>query len=121
MRHFFDKEAKKQGFKGSVLVVFGDREKAEEFLNLPEVKYNGTQLLRKWHEDYLEEKRKEIEERKARKEAKKKEGDNASQEVRKRGVGSFMVLYLFTYFIINTSAAMVQSVNQNHNPFWLVI
>ncbi|XP_050714857.1 la protein homolog [Eriocheir sinensis] len=80
MRHFFDKEAKKQGFKGSVLVVFVDRENAEKFLNLPEVKYNGTQLLRKWHEDYLEEKRKEIEERKARKEAKKKDGDNASQE-----------------------------------------
>lgn len=83
MRHFFDRESKKQGFKGSVLVVFTEREKAEAFLNLAEVKYNGTQLLRKWHHDYLEEKRKEIEERKARKEARKKEGDNASQEVKK--------------------------------------
>lgn len=82
MRHFFDREAKKQGFKGSVLVVFADTEKAEAFLNLPEVKYDGIQLLRKWHNDYLEEKRKEIEERKARKEAKKKEGGGASQEVR---------------------------------------
>lgn len=81
MRHFFDKEAKKQGFKGSVLVVFEDREKAQEFLELPEVKYNGTQLLRKWHQDYVEEKRKEIEERKARKEAKRKrEEENASNE-----------------------------------------
>lgn len=92
MRHFYDKEAKKQGFKGSVLVVFADREKAEAFLNLTEVKYNGTQLLRKWHEDYLEEKRKEIEERKARKEAKKKDGDNASQEVSKGCVNVYMTL-----------------------------
>lgn len=83
MRHFFDKEAKKQGFKGSVLVVFVDQEKAQTFLELPEVKYNGTQLLRKWHKDYVEEKRKEIEERKAKKEAKKKEkkDEDPSHEV----------------------------------------
>lgn len=80
MRHFFDKEAKKQGFKGSVLVVFVDQEKAQTFLELPEVKYNGTQLLRKWHKDYVEEKKKEIEERKAKKEAKRKKDEDASHE-----------------------------------------
>ncbi|KAG0727410.1 La [Chionoecetes opilio] len=81
MRHFFDREAKKQGFKGSVLVVFMNREKAQEFLELPEVKFKGTLLLRKWHEDYVEEKKKEVEERRAKKEAKRKKNEeNASQE-----------------------------------------
>lgn len=72
MRYFFNKEEKKQGFKGSVLVVFETEEKAKEFKELPQVTYEGTNLLRKWHADYIEEKRKEIEERKARKEAQKK-------------------------------------------------
>ncbi|KAK3868201.1 hypothetical protein Pcinc_026389 [Petrolisthes cinctipes] len=72
MRYFFSKEEKKQGFKGSVLVVFRTEEKAKEFKELPEVTYEGTNLLRKWYADYMEEKKKEIEERKARKEAKKK-------------------------------------------------
>ena len=97
MRHFFDKEAKKQGFKGSVLVVFVNPEKAKEFLELPEVKFKGIQLLRKWHQDYVEEKRKEIEERKAKKEAKRKKDEDASQEVGKCKLGEvdFSIFLLF--------------------------
>lgn len=72
MRHFFNKGEDKQGFKGSVLVVFPTVEKATEFKDLTEVKYKGTYLIRKWYEDYMEEKKKEIDERRARKEARKK-------------------------------------------------
>lgn len=80
MRHYFDKESKKQGFKGSVLVVFPTVEKAKEFKELDDVKYKNTYLLRKWHEDYVEEKKKEIEERKARKEARKKKEEKEDNE-----------------------------------------
>lgn len=74
MRHFFNDVEKKQGFKGSVLVVFPTEEKAKEFLDLEEVKYEGKPLERKWHADYVEEKRKEVEERKAKRNSNKKEG-----------------------------------------------
>jgi len=74
MRHFFNDIEKKQGFKGSVLVVFPTEEKAKEFLELEEVKYENTPLIRKWHSDYVEEKRKEVEERKAKRNSHKKEG-----------------------------------------------
>ncbi|XP_042891518.1 la protein homolog [Penaeus japonicus] len=73
MRYFFNKEDKKQGFKGSVLVVFPKEEKAKEFMELNEVKFKDTVLIRKWHTDYVEEKKKEIEERRAKREARKKE------------------------------------------------
>lgn len=80
MRYFYSKVDKKQGFKGSVLVVFPDEEKAKEFFDLSEVKFKDTVLIRKWHTDYVEEKKKEIEERIARKEAKRKEKGEAAAE-----------------------------------------
>ncbi|CAL4207250.1 unnamed protein product [Meganyctiphanes norvegica] len=77
MRYFYNDAEKKQGFKGSVLVVFPNEEKAKEFLELEEVKYENTSLIRKWHADYVEEKRKEVEERKAKRNSnKKKNGEN---------------------------------------------
>ncbi|KAK7081634.1 hypothetical protein SK128_021424 [Halocaridina rubra] len=83
MRHFLDRsnpDGPKQGFKGSVYVIFPTEEKAEEFRELDEVRYKDTLLLRKWQSEYLEEKRKEIEERRARKEARKKEREQNDEE-----------------------------------------
>lgn len=74
MRHFYNDIEKKQGFKGSVLVVFPSEEKAKEFLELEDVKYETTPLIRKWHSEYVEEKRKEVEERKAKRNNKKEGG-----------------------------------------------
>jgi len=77
MRYFYNDIEKKQGFKGSVLVVFPTEEKAKEFLELEEVKYETTPLLRKWHAEYVEEKRQEVEDRKAKRNANKKnKGDH---------------------------------------------
>ena len=73
MRYFFDNKTGKQGFKGSILVVFPTEEKAKEFMDLGEVKYKGIVLIRKFHEKYLAEKKIEIEERQAKKEARNKE------------------------------------------------
>lgn len=83
MRFFHDKESQKQGFKGSVYVVFPTAEKAKEFREMDEVRYKDILLLRQWQSEYLEAKRKEIEERRARKEARKnniKEGQNNEEE-----------------------------------------
>lgn len=83
MRYFFNKNDKTQGFKGSVLVVFKTEEKAKEFMELSVVKFKTIPLICKWHEDYVEEKRKEIEERKAKKEARKNKeaNENSKEEV----------------------------------------
>lgn len=76
MRHYFDAGMSKQMFKGSILVVFPTREKAEEFMAIEEVKFKDTHLIRKWHIDYIEEKTQEMAERKARKEARKKQKES---------------------------------------------
>ncbi|KAB7503593.1 La-like protein [Armadillidium nasatum] len=84
MRQYFDKAVKKHGFKGSILIVFPAVEKAQEFMKIDDVQYEKKPLLRKWHQDYLEEKTEEIKERKARKQArleqleKEKEGNDGA-------------------------------------------
>ncbi|XP_059477755.1 la protein homolog [Neocloeon triangulifer] len=59
MRHYRDKEAKTMKFKGSVFVVFKTDELAKKFMELESVKFNETELIRKWQVDYFEEKKKE--------------------------------------------------------------
>ncbi|MCL4140764.1 UNVERIFIED_CONTAM: hypothetical protein GTU68_002072 [Idotea baltica] len=79
MRQYFDRQTKKQGFKGSILIVFPDVEKAQEFIEIDDVKFGTMPLLRKWHQDYLLEKQEEFQERKARKEARlEQEGGNGT-------------------------------------------
>jgi len=70
MRNYVDKTAEVQGFKGSVLVVFKTVELAKAFIEGPPPQYKKVYLIRKWFADYLEEKKKEIEDRKAKKMAK---------------------------------------------------
>ena len=66
MRNWSDKRDKsKKNFKGSIIVTFNDRESAEKFLALESVKNPaGEELVRKWQEDYNEEKKIEFEEKK---------------------------------------------------------
>ena len=66
MRNWTEKRDKsKKNFKGSVIVTFNDRESAEKFVALESVKNpEGEELIRKWHEDYNEEKKNEYEEKK---------------------------------------------------------
>ena len=66
MRNWSDKRDKtKKNFKGSVFVTFNDRESAEKFIVLESVKnVAGEELIRKWQEDYNEEKKNEFEEKK---------------------------------------------------------
>lgn len=60
MRTWVDKHTKGKKFKGSVFVSFKDRESAEAFLKLESVKNpEGQELIRKWQEEYNEEKKNE--------------------------------------------------------------
>ena len=64
-RTWLDKRSKERNFKGSVFVTFKDRESAEKFMAVESVKNpEGEELVRKWQEDYSEEKKKEFEEKK---------------------------------------------------------
>jgi len=48
MRSFREKGTRKFVFKGSVFVLFKNKELAEEFLKKEAVKYNDVELIRKW-------------------------------------------------------------------------
>ena len=74
MRNYTDKNSEMQGFKGSVLVVFKTVELAKTFIEGPPVQFKKVYLIRKWFADYLEEKKQEIEQRKAKKMAKLDQG-----------------------------------------------
>jgi len=90
-RTWLDKRSKERNFKGSVFVTFKDRESAEKFMAAESVKNpEGEELIRKWQEDYNEEKKNEFEEKKKKihehkagakkvKEMVKSTGDTASE------------------------------------------
>lgn len=64
-RTWLDKKTKERNFKGSVFVTFKDRESAEKFMAVESVKNpGGEELVRKWQEDYNEEKKNEFEAKK---------------------------------------------------------
>lgn len=65
------RSTKDHKFKGSCFIIFKDIEKCKSFIEQESVKYKDTELIRKWQNDYLEEKKKEIEERKKIKKEKK--------------------------------------------------
>lgn len=57
-------------FKGSCFIIFKDEETCKKFVELESVKYKDTELIRKLQEVYLDDKKKEIEERKKLKKGK---------------------------------------------------
>lgn len=59
MRKYHDKQTKQYLFKGSVFVTFSKKEECQEFLKKDKIEYNGTELIRKWQEEYIEEKKNE--------------------------------------------------------------
>ncbi|XP_054743773.1 la protein homolog [Anastrepha obliqua] len=59
MRKYLDKPSKSYKFKGSVFVTFDKKEQAQDFIEKDKVAYNERELLRKWQEKYLEDKKEE--------------------------------------------------------------
>jgi lupus La protein len=72
LRTFVNKKDNKKGFKGSVFITFKNREAAEAFMAKDKVEYKGVELIKKWQEDYFEEKKQEFEESRKEKLDKKK-------------------------------------------------
>lgn len=58
---------KTKEFKGSLYFTFNTKEEAEKFLNRESVVYNDVQLERMWEKDFLDEKKKDYEEKKTKK------------------------------------------------------
>ncbi|KAK2576576.1 hypothetical protein KPH14_005246 [Odynerus spinipes] len=80
MRKYLDKE-KVLHFKGSIFVQFKTLENAKAFMARESVKYEDTELIRKWSAEHAVEQANEREERKQRiQEAKNKKGDNTKNE-----------------------------------------
>lgn len=65
------RSTKDHKFKGSCFIIFKDIEKCKSFIEQEDVKYKDTELIRKWQNDYFEEKKKETEDRKKAKKEKK--------------------------------------------------
>merc|ERR1712038_1920618 len=75
-----DPERKKH-FKGSVFVVFKDRESAQKFMDIDSVKSpdEKEELVRKWQKDYLDEKDKEFEDKKKQRREEKQSHKKAKE------------------------------------------
>ncbi len=71
LRYYLDKRTNKRGFKGSLFLVFNTREGAEAFMAKDKIVYKEVEILRKWQEDYFEEKKQEVEESKRQRQERK--------------------------------------------------
>ncbi|KAJ8921033.1 hypothetical protein NQ315_015829 [Exocentrus adspersus] len=74
------RSSKDHKFKGSCFIIFKDVDKCKEFIEKETIKYKDTELIRKWQSDYLEGKKKEIEERKKAKKEKKGKADEKPEK-----------------------------------------
>ncbi|XP_063242718.1 la protein homolog [Bacillus rossius redtenbacheri] len=79
MRSYLDKAAKKSVFKGSVFIIFKTKELAEQFLARESVKFQETELIRKWQSVYFEDKKKERKERDEKRKSQRNAGKNDVQ------------------------------------------
>lgn len=62
-RTVLDKATKQQRFKGSCFIIFKDVETCKKFIEKDSIKFNDTELIRKWKKDYIEGKKQQIQER----------------------------------------------------------
>uniref|UniRef100_A0A1I8MGT2 La domain protein n=1 Tax=Musca domestica TaxID=7370 RepID=A0A1I8MGT2_MUSDO len=89
MRKYLDKPTKTYKFKGSVFVTFEKKEQAEEFIEKAQPKYKDTQLIVKWQEKYIEEKREEQKAKTNKKKEKKEKEEESKINLPKRSVFFF--------------------------------
>lgn len=71
-RTLLDKATKQHIFKGSCFIIFKDVETCKKFIEAESIKYNDTELIRKWKNNYVEEKKQEFQDKKNKKEKKEK-------------------------------------------------
>lgn len=68
-----DKITKKHVFKGSCFIIFKDAETCKKFVEAESIKYKDTELIRKFKNDYFEDKKKEIQEKRNKNKKQKNE------------------------------------------------
>merc|ERR1711997_202806 len=75
-------------FKGSVFVVFKDRDSAEKFMDVKSVKSpdGNEELIRKWQKDYMEEQDKEFDEKRRQRSDWKRSTEKAKELARSIGL-----------------------------------
>lgn len=86
MRKYHDKGTKEYKFKGSVFATFATKEQADSFLKQEKVEYKEVALIRKWQEEYNEDKREERNAHKKKKEAAKEEEEKEKIELPKGAI-----------------------------------
>jgi len=96
MRNYHCRNSQVQGFKGSVLVVFKTPELAKAFIEGPPTQHQQTYLIKKWFKAYLEEKKQEAEERRAKKEARHAGNQQRDTEIEEMPKGTFLKATGFT-------------------------
>jgi len=69
------RKLKTKEFKGTLYLTFITKEHAEQFLKQESVKYKDVELIRMWEKDFIQEKKKEYEEKLAKKDQKMKENE----------------------------------------------
>ncbi|XP_045458874.1 la protein homolog [Melitaea cinxia] len=75
MRKYLDRQSKKRIFKGSVFATFKTKEQAEKVVEMKDLKYNETELLILWQENYIEKKQEEYAAKKDKKKVKEVKED----------------------------------------------
>lgn len=75
MRRYLDRQSKKRVFKGSVFATFKTKEQAEKVVEMKDLKYNETELLILWQENYIEKKQEEYAAKKDKKKVKEVKED----------------------------------------------
>ncbi|XP_047544634.1 la protein homolog [Vanessa atalanta] len=80
MRRYQDRQTKKRLFKGSVFATFKTKEQAEKFLDTKGLKYNETDLLILWQDNYLQQKQEEYAAKKDKKDKKHKGKDTKEEK-----------------------------------------
>lgn len=80
MRKFHDKASKEYKFKGSVFLTFATKEQATAFMAEEKAEFNGAELIRKWRNDYMAEKKEEQSQRGRKGKKGGKGGDGGADE-----------------------------------------
>lgn len=86
-----DKITKTHVFKGSCFIIFKDAETCKKFVEADSIKYKDTELIRKLKNDYFEDKKKEVQDK--RKKAKNKNDVAATNTAEKASFPKGAVLH----------------------------
>ncbi|CAH2066011.1 unnamed protein product, partial [Iphiclides podalirius] len=81
MRRYQERQTKKRHFKGSVFVTFKTKEMAEKFISNKGLKYNDTELIVLWQDNYFQVKQEEHASKKEHKVKKNKQKETKDEKV----------------------------------------